>query len=171
MRENVWPHFLYVVGLLTVAGCAPGPRTAELPGDASMPEFPRTPPPASGRCEIPRHLLLQSEEEQPTLWEVESRIVSALYAAGHTERSYYAIEGTLDGFVLVTRLEQTKPDGTPKTGPDRWAKEVLPLRDFSLRAYLEALFKGNEGYFRVIVFIVTPCEGRSESVAPGGAKL
>jgi len=68
------------------------------------------------------------------------------------ERSYY---GVPDGFALVTRLEQINSDGTSKEIPDRWSTEIGPLRKFSLKPYLDALFRARTGYYRIIVFIVT----------------
>jgi hypothetical protein len=87
------------------------------------------------------------------LRDVDARLNEALGKAGYFEKSYYAVPG---GFALVTRLEQMNPDGTPKPEPQRWAAEIGPLREFSLSAYLRALFTSNPGYFRVIAFIVTP---------------
>ena len=118
-----------------------------------IPQFPWPPPETSARSDVPNNFLLRSETEQPTLADIESRIRSALDAAGYTEKSYYAVP---DGFALVTRLEQIEVDGTPKAGVERWALAIGPLRDFSLVAYLRALFTANVGYFRVIVFVVTP---------------
>lgn len=57
---------------------------------------------------------------------------------------------------MVTRLEQINPDGTPKEGLERWLIEVSPLREFSLSAYIKALFTANPGLYRIIVFIITP---------------
>ena len=61
-----------------------------------------------------------------------------------------------DGFALVTRLEQIRPDGTPLDPPDRWSAEVGPVRQFNLRTILRALFTANPGYFRILVFVATP---------------
>ena len=45
--------------------------------------------------------------------------------------------------------------GRPKTGDQRWAVTVGPLQEFSLSAYLKALFTANPGYYRVLAFIVS----------------
>ena len=57
---------------------------------------------------------------------------------------------------MVTRLEQYEEDGTSKVPPDRWSVDVLPLRTFSLSDYIRALFQANPGYYRIIIFVVTP---------------
>ena len=55
----------------------------------------------------------------------------------------------------MTRLEQIESTGEPIAGPERWSLEVA-TGPFSLARYLEQLFFGIPGYYRVIVFIVTP---------------
>ncbi|MFL6236429.1 MAG: hypothetical protein ACJ76N_25085 [Thermoanaerobaculia bacterium] len=78
---------------------------------------------------------------------------NALDDAGYNEKSYYSVP---DGFALVSRLEQIDADGTSKPLPARWAADVGPLQNFSLNRYLQALFTANPGFFRVLVFVVTP---------------
>ena len=124
------------------------PTTALLP----FPKFPWPPPKASGKAIIPQRFLFETESEPIYLCDIDMHISSALERAKYFEKSYFAVP---DGFALVTRLEQINDDGTPKAEPQRWASEVGPLREFSLAAYLRALFTSNVGYFRVIVFIVT----------------
>lgn len=87
------------------------------------------------------------------LGDVDTRISNALTAAGYVEKSYFFVPG---GFALVTRLEQINDDGIPKALPDRWSVNVPPLKKFDLTSYLKALFTSNKGYFRIIVFIITP---------------
>jgi len=117
------------------------------------PMFPWPPPQASAFAIIPSQFSRKSINEGVTLYDLERKIYHALDSSGYVEQSYYAVPG---GFAIVTRLEQINPDGTPKEIPDRWATKVGPLRRFSLRAYLKALFTDNLGYYRVVVFIVTP---------------
>jgi hypothetical protein len=90
------------------------------------------------------------------LYDVSEKLSVALDSRGYSEKSYYV--GPPDGFALVTKLEQFSEDGASKKPPDRWATDVTPLREFSLKAYLQALFKAEPGYYRVIVFAVTPDE-------------
>jgi hypothetical protein len=85
--------------------------------------------------------------------DVEQKLRLALDTNGYTEVSYFAVPG---GFAMVTRLEQYEEDGTSKVPPDRWSVDVLPLRTFSLSDYIRALFQANPGYYRIIIFVVTP---------------
>jgi len=97
--------------------------------------------------------MLKSKTGATSLRDVERRISEVLQENGYFESSYYAVP---DGFALVTSIEQINDDGTPKEGLQRWSLKVPPLSEFSLSAYLRALFRAPPGYYRVIVFIVTP---------------
>jgi len=118
-----------------------------------IPRFPWPPPKASSKDKIPDIFFRKNEWQKIYLQNIERQISFALEGAGYFEKSYYAVP---DGFAIVTRLEQINEDATSKPEPERWATKVGPLRRFSLSAYLRALFTCNSGYFRVIVFIVTP---------------
>jgi len=90
-----------------------------------------------------------------SLGDVDAVLQTALDGAGYDERSYL---GVPRGFALVTRLEQTSEDGRPFEGAERWATEVRRRAErFSIESYLRQLMlSGRTGYFRVLVFIVTP---------------
>jgi len=115
----------------------------------SLPSFPWPPPQASTMTSIEPNLL----KNPVCLGDVDTCISNALEAVGYVEKSYYYVR---DGFALVTRLEQINDDGIPKALPDRWSVNVPPLKKFDLTSYLKALFTSNKGYFRIIVFIITP---------------
>ena len=85
--------------------------------------------------------------------DVDRTLTSALDSCGYYDRSYYAVP---DGFAIVTRLEQMQADGSSKTPPDRWSVEYKPVAGFSLSSYLRALFTADPGFYRIIVFVVTP---------------
>lgn len=119
---------------------------------SDFPAFPWPPPQASASVVIPMELVKESQGEITRLGDVNEKLRRALEASGYVERSYFAVP---EGFALVTRLEQINPDGTPKE-PGRWSTEVEPLRRFSLKEYLEALFFANPGLYRIVVFVVTP---------------
>jgi hypothetical protein len=101
---------------------------------------------------IPRRLL-EAGRGPTRLRDVDGRITDALEQNGYYESSYYAVPA---GFALVTKMEQINSDGTPKQGLQRWIIAPPTLVKFSLTAYLAALFRATPGYYRVIVFIVTP---------------
>jgi hypothetical protein len=97
--------------------------------------------------------LIEAKTSPTTLREVNSRIRQALEENGYFDSSYYAIP---DGFALATRIEQINDDGTPKAGIQRWSIEVPRLARLSFTDYIHALFYAPPGYYRVIVFLITP---------------
>lgn len=117
-----------------------------------LPEFPWPPPPPSATAQI-RCKQLRLKTSVTRFGEVDGRLSEALDANGYFERSYYAVP---DGFALVTRIEQINDDGTPRGGSQRWSLEAPSLKEFSFSAYLRAVFLAPPGYYRVIVFFVTP---------------
>ncbi len=117
-----------------------------------MPKFPWPPPQASATEVIPCELF-QSKTGVTRFGDVDTRLRKALEGNGYFERSYYAVP---DGFALVTRIEHTNSDGTPRKGLQRWRLDVPRLDEFSLSGYLSAVFLAPPGFYRVIVFFVTP---------------
>ena len=127
------------------------PATTEMEV-SEVPQFPWPPPQASATADLSCQRLVPRTGKH-YLKEINERITTALDSSGYTEKSYFSAP---DGFAMVTRLEQIERDGTPKKPPARWAVEVGPLQEFSLSTYLNALFTANPGFYRLIVFIVTP---------------
>lgn len=127
------------------------PATSEMEGQEVTPQFPWPPPQASATADLSCQRLV-SRTGKHYLREINEKISLALESRGYSEKSYFSVP---DGFAMVTRLEQTERDGTPKTPPARWSVEVEFLQEFSLSAYLNALFTANPGFYRLIVFIVT----------------
>jgi hypothetical protein len=124
-----------------------------------VPRFRLPPPEASVSEVLPNELFLDPQREGTTLGDVDSMLAGALNGAGYTSRAYYPLKREfrdVEGFALVTRMEQIREDGTPKPVPDRWAAEVPPLEGFSLKKLIERLFSAEAGYFRIIVFLATP---------------
>jgi TolB-like protein len=116
-----------------------------------LPEFPWPPPAASSFAII--SILDQMGDRQPSLHHADIILRNAFVHAGHYEISYYSVP---DGFAVVSRLEQIEVDGSPKPPPARWQKRVTQLELFSLKKYLQALFVAPPGYYRLIVFVVSP---------------
>ena len=135
----------------SVNGGGAEPAEAAAPPVAAA-EFPWPPPRPSAISVLPDDLLLQDGSTPQRLADVDRLLNDALRPAGYFDHSYFRIPG---GFVLVTRLEQIDESGVPKPGDERWAVEVGPLRDFSLGAFLKALFTADPGLFRVIAFAVS----------------
>ncbi|MCK4785602.1 MAG: hypothetical protein KAV87_17745 [Desulfobacteraceae bacterium] len=139
-----------ILGFLPIVftGCGSGSP----PPSRLIPKFPWPPPRASATAEIPARFFSSQPSDVLRLRDVKRALQDALESCGYFEKSYYSVP---DGFAMATRLEQINRDGTSKEPPDRWAVEVQRPREFSLKAYLVALFTATPGYYRIIVFIVT----------------
>jgi len=120
------------------------------PSPTKMPDFP-WPPKASTFTKIPSTYLAEAGHPT-TLKGVADRLENAFGNAGYKQVGYYSIP---NGFALVSRLEQFKPNGLPADENYRWLEEIEPPKFFSLD-YLIALIAGKTGRFRVIVFAVSP---------------
>ena len=134
-------------------------QTAAYQRKLEVPRFKLPPPEASVWEVLPNELFLASAEASITLGDVDRILSEALDGQGYTSRAYYPLERDgkrVEGFALVTRMEQISEDGAPKKVPHRWAAEVLPMEGFSLTRLIERLFSAEVGYFRIIVFVVTP---------------
>lgn len=104
--------------------------------------------------DIPSELVTEPGRQTTYLSDVKEELNTALEQQGYYEKSYYAVP---EGFAMATRLEQFLADGASEEPPGRWATEKGALGgSFSLREYMRALFTADPGYYRVIVFIVTP---------------
>lgn len=123
-----------------------------------LPAFPWPPPRPTSR-HVLRESAIGGGETPEALDRVAERLLAALDMTGYSEHSFYALRpdpaGPPDGFALVTRLEQIRPDGTPRDEPERWSAELPPREIFSLSDVIDALFSAPEGHYRVIVFVVT----------------
>jgi hypothetical protein len=140
------------------------PLPSASPTAVSLPPFPWPPPEPSTSASLTLGSLGQLAGAGLTFHDVDARISQALATAGYDEKSYY---GVLNGFAIVTRLEQTSLDGYPEI-PDRWVSSLAPVSStrFSLSKYLEALFGVPQGHYRIFVFIVT-----SDIVVPSGTHV
>ncbi len=129
-----------------------------------LPQFPWPPPPASASHKLARGLLVPDGTDA-TLGQVADRLEQALNSRNYAEHRYFSVPG---GYALATRLEQIEEDGRSKPPPERWEGAVKPLRllDFDLREYIDALFGARKGWFRIIVFVVTP-----EAFGQGGESV
>lgn len=139
----------------------PSPTPAPSP-PSNMKEFRLPAPEASARQVLPDSVFAAGPN-MTTLRDMDRVLSAALDQTGYGERSYLWVP---DGFALVTRLEQIFPDGRPKPPPARFSAGPVPLRSFSLGDYLRALFTADPGYYRVLVFVVTPHDVSETSTAP-----
>lgn len=116
--------------------------------DIQLPYFPWPPPQKFQSQTLSEHLY----PAYRTLAEVDGSLRQALQANGYTQRSYFQTPG---GFALVTQLEQFKPDGSPKTGANRWKDYPVQENFEGVWDYLKSLVMPTPGNFRLFVFVVT----------------
>ena len=151
---------------LSPTGSAPPPRINEtalppkirgspVPPDVPtattvIPTFPWPPPPASAEHQIRNTWV--SKGDHTKLSDVAEKLEAALDDADYEKWKYSSVPR---GFALVTQIEQIRPDGTPRTGKERFRTDLPSLSDTTFVEFLKALAKAPPGYYRVIVFIVT----------------
>lgn len=123
------------------------------PSADSIPKFPWPPPRPTSRIVITQELLNNSKFKFLNLSDIEYRLKKGLDACGYIEKSYFIVP---DGFAIVTRIEHINEDGSSKEEEKRWSVKIGSERDFTLISYLKALFTANPGYYRIIVFIISP---------------
>jgi tetratricopeptide (TPR) repeat protein len=155
-----------------VRGGLPSAKPLEDTGDrfrtalAEMPPFPWPPPSPSEKSVIPADALFgqanraaveQTGEVRAMPPSVHLRDIDAVLRAAlqkaRYEFSYYAAPR---GFALVARLERFTEKGAPYPGAQRFDGTFRPFEQFTIRDYLRALLLAPPGYYRVIVFIVSP---------------
>lgn len=122
--------------------------------------FPWPPPPPSAMDLIDDRIL--GVNKDTTLQDIDDRIRTALRASGYHDSSYYPLPS---GFALATRLEQIDAHGAPLQGPERFNLRSPPV-GFSIFAYARAVFAARPGYYRVVVFVVTPWSFGSQGDVP-----
>ncbi|MDM7860409.1 hypothetical protein QTP81_07360 [Alteromonas sp. ASW11-36] len=120
----------------------------------SNPRFQWPPPRPSAYTLIPISEL-SLENETKTLGGLDKTLRILLERGQYFDIGYYSIPQQPDGFVMVTRLEKISEDGEPFPPSERWAVRVNEGRQFSIADYLSSLFKAENGYYRVIVFIIS----------------
>jgi hypothetical protein len=117
---------------------------------AAIPAFPWPPPAASAEHQIRNAWVSKGKETK--LSDVAEKLEAALEDANYETWRYSSVPR---GFALVTQIEQIKPDGTPRSGKERFRTDLPSLSDMTFVEFMKALAKAPPGYYRVIVFIVT----------------
>jgi len=131
-----------ITGLIAV-----GPHQKEI----ALPNFPWPPPAPSEKMDLPRTKFAAALGAKPMLSDVSFLLDGALMDADYTEFAYFRAPG---GFALVARLEQIEADGTPVKG-QRFLPPNGDSTGFSLASYVAQLFVAPEGFYRLIVFVVS----------------
>lgn len=112
-----------------------------------MSDFPWPPPEPSARMGLPREPFGDAAD----LAAVATLLIAPLRASGYWEYSFHRAP---NGFALVTRLERINQDGSRVAESLRYRRPG-DREPFSLSAYIRRLFFAPEGYYRLIVFVVT----------------
>lgn len=133
-------------------GATGGRFPASRPTTPESPSFPWPPPHASATTVLRRDLFESGDSEPTRLGDIDGQLTTALDEAGYREKSYYETPG---GFALVTRVERIDDEAYSLDVPARWDTNVPPLREFSISAYIRALFGATVGRFRLLVFITS----------------
>jgi hypothetical protein len=176
--DNAQHNFRYTAGVtFTLGGEKPSPPpplykscpdgSLVSPGvecPHPLPALPWPPPQPSTRTVIPPSAFASAKD----FGELSSRLDAALQQSGYVEKSYYSVPG---GIGIVTRLERIYSDGRPFGPQSRWQIDDSSLEDRSFMSYVKALFGASEGYYRVIVLIVTgiPFGSSEPSMTPAKA--
>lgn len=135
----------------------------ETTSEPALLDFPWPPPTPSDRVAISRGLIVEPAEEPISMLAASRRMTEALSSVGYSDHRFYSAPG--QGFALITRMERIKPDGRPEAEDVRFLPpdENAP---FALNRFMAQLFFAPEGYYRVIVFVVT-----AEAFTPAGETM
>jgi hypothetical protein len=126
------------------------------------------PPNASSTCVFNLESLRRKKGKRISYFDVGQWLDASLNNSGYFEKVYYPIPG---GFAIITRLERIDKKGMPDTTSDRWNENILPIKSFNLTQYFKALFTASPGYYRVIVFTVSPIPFRQRQKEISGEMI
>lgn len=111
--------------------------------------FPLHPPRASAFKVVPRNLLVGSNDTLNINYVLNKKLLPALDNAGY-QYSFYCISDS--GMAVVTQLERMNEDGTS----DLQNRYVDGARPDKFWDYIKSLIKARPGFYRSIVFIISP---------------
>lgn len=117
-----------------------------------LPELFPWPPPQPSSQAVLDVVVSGWRDRVSTLGDVDDVLTRALDESGYSGPSYF---GVMNGFALVTQLEQVDRYAVSLDGVARWSTTIAEMTRFTLSEYLKALLTAPPGYWRVIVFTVT----------------
>ena len=148
-----------VLTVLLVTGCMQQSSMDQFPAASQpytshdlLPPFPWPVPTASDYYIVPTDLLIRSEFERTTLYDISQKLEAAFDKAGYHSIRYFSVP---NGFSIVSRLEQIDSEGNSINDIQRWSLSPEICEAFDIACFLEKLFQADPGFFRVIVFVVT----------------
>jgi len=120
--------------------------------DNTLPSFFNPPPQASAKYTFNAIEISKFK----TYGEIDGWLANLLNNAGYVGKFNYFLFN--NGFVIATEIEQINRDATTKPSDERWSAIRINLtrKDWSLTDYVNTLFKSQPGYYRSIVFIISP---------------
>jgi hypothetical protein len=147
-NRSIIAILLYFILLFSLSKCAPY-RKPVYSSEPSIPLFPIPAPKPSAFYQLPTTRF----DNLATLGDVDKLLSKAFNKCGYVQRSYFSVP---KGFAVVTQLEKITSDGSPDIN-NRWVSGGSAIKgDFDLSIFIKRLFRAEIGYYRCIVFIVTP---------------
>ena len=126
-----------------------------------LPSFPDLIPKASASTSLATSCLGIQHAGAPQLDEVSHALEGILHNAGYTELRYFAYR---DGFALLTRIEVIDDAGKPAAS--RWDIVDPHVFKFTVKSYIDSVFKGPPRRSRFMAFIVSDSDVETSSSAP-----
>lgn len=119
--------------------------------DLPFPPLSWPPPEPSASASLSRDVV--ASHSDTSLFHIAGNLERSLKSAGYSDLRFFGVQ---DGFAIATRLEQIQRNGRGSKGSSRWESGILPAAEFTLKDYLKALLHGRRGYYRALLFVVTP---------------
>ncbi|MGJ8680588.1 hypothetical protein [Paraglaciecola sp.] len=118
--------------------------------------FPWPIPSPSSQIDFTLYSKREIERIRPTYGQANRRLQRLLFRADYTNQRYYLLnKASLQGFAIATQLEQIDVNALPLPDPNRWSADVVEASLFSMSEFLKALLQADQGYFRVLVFVIS----------------
>jgi hypothetical protein len=145
------------------AGSAPGESRVPPAAVArkTLPEFPDPIPKASASTSLSTVCLGIKHTGAPQFGEVGDALEEILHKAGYSELRYFTYH---DGFALLTRIEVIDDAGKPTAS--RWDIVDPHVFKFTVKSYVDSVFKGPPRRSRFMAFIVSDSDVETSASAP-----
>lgn len=123
--------------------------------DQTLPGFVIPPPTPSAYNRLDKAYFKSAR----TFGDVDSLLTNALHKAGWGDTHYYRVvdknRKTLQGFVLISQIEQIQENGQPLPNNKRWELKLQTWKNGNFWDYFTSLFVNREGYFKLSLFVIT----------------
>ncbi|WP_337043824.1 carboxypeptidase-like regulatory domain-containing protein [Emticicia sp. 17c] len=123
--------------------------------DQTLPGFVIPPPTPSAYNRLDKAYFKSAR----TFGDVDSLLTNALHKAGWGDTHYYRVidknRKNLQGFVLISQIEQIQENGQPLPNNKRWELKLQTWKNGNFWDYFTSLFVNREGYFKLSLFVIT----------------